>query len=727
MKSTILKLQIIGILFLFSFSPALGNGHWEQIRKADWLFPINKVVFLDSLNGWIISDWSDLLYTHDGGRHWQAHQFRQDMLERMHYFTDISFANKNVGWIVGYNGQILKTIDGGKNWFFQVSDTRLNLHACSFVDALRGWVVGYDGVIFHTHDGGRTWEQQSITLHQNFMLNDVCFTDSLNGWAVGRQSTIMHTTDGGRTWEKKNLGTDNIFTHVYFLNKQIGWVVGDWATIVRTTDGGKTWTVHKRISGNNELLSSVFFINENVGWVVGGYYVNTERAKGERVFLKTTDGGETWVHQGDLRKESLHDVYFVNDSLGWAVGLWGTILHTRDAGKTWQWQMNFPSDILFSVYFTNQLNGWACGIYTLIHTTDGGNTWQFINNMEGVDIFFWNDQKGWLANASEGIYHTEDGGQSWQKQYNGYADHLMFYSKNFGRAFANPPDSSFGVYTTDGGKTWKHLFTIQNKELLCYFFVDSLHGWAGGGEDAIWRTNDGGFHWQLQRDSPGEFTAIFSIDFVDTLFGWGVGYYGKIYHTEDGGKTWIPQQSYTDADLAYVHFFNRNEGWIVGLAGMILHTTNGGQNWDDSYTFDDHSKSMYDACFIDRNLGWAVGPYGAVFKWTGTDAVQEQRTARIPAELELYPNYPNPFAPGHREGITHFRYALPLSSDVTIRIYNELGQEVRTFNASRQRAGIHTLMWDGRNDDGALLPAGTYFYQVQAGKFRATKKLLLLE
>ncbi len=503
-------------------------------------------------------------------------------------------------------------------------------------------------------------------------------------------------------------------------------MVGDWATIAKTTDGGQTWTVHKRISGNNELLSSVFFANQNVGWVVGGYYVNNERANGERVFLKTTDGGQTWVHQGDLRKEPLHDVYFANDSLGWAVGLYGTILHTRDAGKSWQWQMNFPADILFSVHFTDQLNGWACGKYTLIHTIDGGNSWQFINNMEGADVFFRNSKRGWLANVKDGIYHTEDGGKSWYKQYEGYVDQVEFYNDKFGRAFANPPDSSIGIYTNDGGEHWKKLFTIYNKELLCYFFVDSLHGWAGGGEDAIWRTNDGGFHWKLQRESPGEFTALFSIDFVDTLFGWAVGYFGKIYHTEDGGKTWIPQQSYTDADLAYVHFFDRNEGWILGLGGMILHTTNGGQNWDDSYAFDNYSKEIYDGCFIDRNLGWAVGPYGAVFKWTDTDAVREQVSAFIPNKLELYPNYPNPFSPGHAVPTTHFRYALPRSSHVTIDIFNELGEKVRTLECGKQQAGIHTMTWDGRNN-AQVLPMGTYFYRIQAGKFTATKKLLLVK
>ena len=725
MKSIILKIQIACIFFLFSFSSALAGGHWELIRKADWIFPLRSVVFVDSLHGWIISDWANLLYTDDGGRHWTEHSFRRDMRERMHYFEDIAFVNKKVGWIVGYGGQILKTIDGGKNWFFQISNISLDLTACSFVDTLRGWAVGFDGIIIHTRDGGRTWEQQSI--RQNPMLNDVCFVDSLNGWAVGRQSMIMHTTDGGKTWEKKSLGTGNIFAHIFFLNRRIGWVVGDWATIAKTTDGGQTWTVHKRISGNNELLSSVFFINENVGWVVGGYYTNTAEASGERVFLKTTDGGESWLHQGDLRRESLHDVYFVNDSLGWAVGLFGTILHTHNAGKTWQWQMNFPSDILNNIYFVDDKNGWAGGKYTLIHTTDGGNTWSFIDTMQAWDVFFHNRQKGWIADGPRGIYHTEDGGKSWYLQYNGYVGQVQFYSENFGRAFANPPDSSYGIYTTDGGKTWRHLFTIYDKELLTYCFLDSLHGWAGGGEDAIWHTTDGGFHWELQRESPGEITAIFDITFVDTLYGWAVGYFGKIYHTKDGGKTWGRQLSHTDADLAAIHFFNRNEGWIVGLFGTILHTTDGGQTWDSSYSFEDYSRWMYDVCFTDKNLGWAVGPYGAVYKWTGTDAVQSRPKVTIPEILRLYPTYPNPFSPLQRDGKASIQYALPLSSTVIVRIFNELGQEVRTIRKKRQQAGIHTLMWDGRDNAGEILPAGTYFYQIQAGHFVATKKLLLLK
>ncbi len=729
MKRVMTRFQIAMIIFWFLSSFSFAGGHWEQIRKADWIFPMNKVVFLDSLNGWIISDWNNLLYTHDGGRHWAEHVFRHDVSKRLSYFSDIAFANRRVGWIVGYDGQILKTIDGGKNWFFQISNTRLNLDACSFVDTIRGWVVGYDGGIFHTRDGGRTWEQQSITLHQNFMLNDVFFVDSLNGWAVGRQSIIMHTSDGGKTWEKKDLGTGNIFTHVFFLNKKIGWVVGDLATIAKTTDGGKTWTVHKRISGNNELLSSVFFVNEKVGWVVGGYYTNYNRANGERVFLKTTDGGETWEPQGDCRKESLHDVYFVNDSLGWAVGLWGTILHTKDAGKTWQWQMNFPADNLNNVYFIDEQNGWAGGKYTLIHTTDGGNTWSFIDTMEAGGIYFFNKRIGWLTDGIKGIFHTEDGGKTWTNQYKGDVRQIEFFDKYRGYAFGNPPDSSYGVYTINGGRTWKHLFTIYGKELTSYFFLDSLNGWAGGGRYAIWRTRDGGFHWHLQRESPQtpeERWPITSLCFVDTLTGWAVGWRGRLYYTTDGGNHWIQLFSHILDDFTVVHFFNKNEGWILGKGGWALYTADGGESWDASYSFDEPS-ALLSAFFLDRNHAWAVGPYGAVYKWTGTDAVEGRAIAELPEQFKLYPNYPNPFSPHLNHSFTRIVYALPMTEPVTIRIYNELGQQVRAFNEKTQRAGIHTLLWDGCSDSGAYLPAGTYFYQIQAGRFTATKKLLLLK
>ena len=94
-----------------------------------------------------------------------------------------------------------------------------------------------------------------------------------------------------------------------------------------------------------------------------------------------------------------------------------------------------------------------------------------------------------------------------------------------------------------------------------------------------------------------------------------------------------------------------------------------------------------------------------------------------PTEFALHQNYPNPFNPQ-----TNIPYDLAESGDVVLRIYNLLGQEVRTLVRDRQQAGRYTIQWSGMDDRGVSISSGIYFYQVSvAGKFQDAKRLMLLK
>ena len=94
----------------------------------------------------------------------------------------------------------------------------------------------------------------------------------------------------------------------------------------------------------------------------------------------------------------------------------------------------------------------------------------------------------------------------------------------------------------------------------------------------------------------------------------------------------------------------------------------------------------------------------------------------LPAEFALLQNYPNPFNP-----ITSFRYELPEQSHVTIVIYDMLGREVRTLVNTTQDAGFKLVIWNATNDYGKPVSAGVYLYQINAGDFVQTKKMVLLK
>jgi hypothetical protein len=96
-----------------------------------------------------------------------------------------------------------------------------------------------------------------------------------------------------------------------------------------------------------------------------------------------------------------------------------------------------------------------------------------------------------------------------------------------------------------------------------------------------------------------------------------------------------------------------------------------------------------------------------------------------PNAFALYQNYPNPFNP---ETIIHYQIPalLQASVPVEIKIFNLLGDEVRTLVRKDQGSGYYSVKWDSRNDQGENVAAGTYICQLKAGNFKKSQKLLLL-
>ncbi len=94
-----------------------------------------------------------------------------------------------------------------------------------------------------------------------------------------------------------------------------------------------------------------------------------------------------------------------------------------------------------------------------------------------------------------------------------------------------------------------------------------------------------------------------------------------------------------------------------------------------------------------------------------------------PREFALHQNFPNPFNPD-----TTIKYDLAESADVTLQIYNVLGQVVRTLVASEvQNAGRYQIRWNGMDDRGVPVSSGVYFYRISAGEFQNVQKLMLLK
>lgn len=130
--------------------------------------------------------------------------------------------------------------------------------------------------------------------------------------------------------------------------------------------------------------------------------------------------------------------------------------------------------------------------------------------------------------------------------------------------------------------------------------------------------------------------------------------------------------------------------------------------------------------FIDNNVSTGTYIYrlkqldfGGGYNYSPEVTVEVDFT---PNEYALSQNYPNPFNPS-----TTILYQVPKAGDVSIAIYNMLGQKVRTLLNEQVQAGAYEVQWDGTNDAGAKMSSGSYIYRMTAGDFVESKEMILLK
>ncbi|MEL6821299.1 MAG: FlgD immunoglobulin-like domain containing protein, partial [Calditrichota bacterium] len=94
----------------------------------------------------------------------------------------------------------------------------------------------------------------------------------------------------------------------------------------------------------------------------------------------------------------------------------------------------------------------------------------------------------------------------------------------------------------------------------------------------------------------------------------------------------------------------------------------------------------------------------------------------IPTTFALSQNYPNPFNPS-----TSIRYQLPKSAEVSLVVYNTLGQKVHTLVNQRQEIGVYEAKWDGRNENGVAVSSGIYIYRFETADYKQVRKMIFLK
>ena len=257
--------------------------------------------------------------------------------------------------------------------------------------------------------------------------SDVFFVDENEGWVTSSCiAEIYHTTDGGESWEMQT--TQFPCNAIWMISKNEGYAGGDNGRVYRTTDGGKNWNA---IGGIGNTLSDISFSSgASTGFVCGQ---NSAYAKigpeGVTMIEKITNGDI-----GSVSATGPDEAYFFGCSL---------MLHYNGSGM-WADQDRHSTGYIYANFMLNSKQGWAAGADIIINTVDGENWFPQTSpttNRGMFDVFFLNENEGWVIGERGLIMHTTNGGTTWTVEAEGVTDNYLravhFPSSNVGYICGN--------------------------------------------------------------------------------------------------------------------------------------------------------------------------------------------------------------------------------------------------------------------------------------------------
>lgn len=536
--------------------------------------------------------------------------------------NDVAFVSRNRAFACGDQGTLLVTRDAGATWSQVELGTRAQLFEVTFMDAKTGLVSGRSGFLARTDNGGRTW--QTISSAPGGWINLLSVVSPNDIWAVIDYYQLAVSRDGGKTWETRLSNPWQEINGMYFMDNGRGWVSGAYA-VYQTSDFGETWEdISSKLTfgGYDSWFSDISRSPDGRIVISAGGYTG---AGYETALFISDDEGDSWEKQ--LIPTGLGLMRWTSREEAVAIGIGGVVYRTTDGGKSWAFTFRRNGDYVRSVDVTGEriiAVGPHGGIF---YSLDDGDHWTSTTTGSSVaisELYMVTATEGFAARNS-GLERTFDGGETWTTT--GPAATEMFWLDDE-RAWIS--DASGNIHrTTDGGESWFPARQHTQWNLYDMAFIDSLNGWNVGYPAAM-RTRDAGLTWTVIK-VPGTGYDMHGVDFVDSLTGWVCGNDGLIMKCIDGEFTWIEQQSNSPANLRDILFLDSLRGWCVGDRGTILRTTDGGDSWQHQPFYTDQSFQKIQ--FYTEHFGLIIGGAGTVFRTTDGGDTWEEISPRTGAAL----------------------------------------------------------------------------------------------
>jgi len=763
-----------------------GGGNWN-VQTSGTSLNLHSVNFVTDQIGWIGGENGLQLKTTNGGSNWQSSTINSD-IEDVH---DVFFINENIGHAVisktilgsGYiyenYGDILNSTDGGSNWQIKYS-IQDEIYFDLFAIDEDSWSVG-TGIAAYSTNYGDNWNY--VTPPTMAELHSAFFINESTGWAVG--DVILKSTNGGTSWLILMSGVNKL-NGVHFINENIGWVVGDSSKMLYSADGGTNWSYPS--PPVSSFFREVHFPSENVGYIVGdnGVILKTVSDTIKWKFNLTiidaggpessqiltlghhpgaTDSIDASLGEYELPPPPTTGVFDARLNLPTNPSV-SSLIDARDTTQTEiTWTLQFQPGIAgYPMTFSWDSTNFLEGTFYLKDRIDG--SYVFVNmknyssyvltnpaitslnidykgNCSVVSVNnYWNiisipllaedmELSNLFPSATSSAYGYDDGyvmedtlvtGKGYWLKFDASEDIQICGALLGDTVQVEEGWNMFGVYeedilvtqltTTPPGIIATYFFGFEDGYYIADTIKSGMGHWVRVTSDGVINLNGGA----LAKDEGKQIAQIDND-------------WGKIKITDSEGKGITLYAAEEDIESDFYELPPMPPTGIFDArygSGRLVEALSGEKVIflsSDKYPITIKAEGL-NITLKDRINGELLNEElnsGEEIRITNNKITSIEVTGTItggaPVSYELYQNYPNPFNP-----VTKIEYSIPRNEQVVLKVYNALGEEITTLVNERKSAGIYSV--DFRSEG---LSSGIYLYQITAGEFVDTKKMLLIK
>jgi photosystem II stability/assembly factor-like uncharacterized protein len=688
-----------------------------------------------------------------------------------------------------YVNGVFYSIDGGVNWSNSGNLTK-NVVALSVLVS-GGTTTIFAGTtdaankLYKTDNNGTTWTP--VSGYNGGLIKDIAIYPGLSIW-VAADNGLYYSTNEGGSWTAASCsgryGLDFkrvMYDFVPSPENRGEIYAGGASNLFKTTDHGASWSdAGKNISSlqlsalaaNGPTLlaapASYSALQRKSGydWIATQPANCSEEFRGKAIGFKYTTGGIVYAAGSQIVGSAMHASMWRsdNDGLSWFIvsALAGSLNGGVYRGFAVD-PVNSQRLYVFGKKETNQ---------NILVSIDGGSNWESVSftvngvapEVAALAIDPTNQSGGYshtlYAACNGGIWKSNDGGATWPTQFLVGSDvrHMALNPNAPSVLYAAGVDNGVTPWmnkTTNGGASWT-LFTgiyAEVKDILMHPSYpnsnSNLFIIAEGGS-YLRKTVNGGVNWEnVTGNLAGQAIAL-AADLLGKAYVYALTTSG-VYRYDDPPHVPVistpivyghpnPTWASEEADLASpaFHVFKYYQTCVYYCPGKTCGPMSTPIDLGTTSTFSwyDPTENVVQCGGGGEGATGLVGYYVDAYDGHGNsarsgyakyyqggvvpiDPPQEKTQGGAVTQLRYFlgSNYPNPFNP-----VTSIHYGLLEDSHVTFVVYDLLGREVMRLVDEFQKAGQKTVTVDATH-----LASGVYVYKLTAGKFTATKKMVLMK